>query len=557
MGFEGISNKNVDKKESQHRFDDGMFDDTGFQEIVPTEENPDTLEAAEEYQQTVSNRLEAREFSKEHSQFYRDRLARDIRSKRRDLSDFLQGKKRDVEELELSHQETLNSLQSQISQRESEYVNRTEYKEKFELFKAEVSELEGELEAIKNSFWQRLFGKEKLAVLESKKHTLDAQASLLYEPDRERILELTKEIDEYKSQLENEKENSRSAHIISEIKEHSFFVQDSYVSEAKDLIKNFYDGNLELKRELENNPMSRDVAENCRAHGVLLRHGVPDPYEKRVDDPDWSGNNSVIDTKQLEASERLLFAASVQPALSTHTEVVSGGHMKQGFIVGGGEITAASKTDLFSYASNFDSRNPKYDRDIVSSYSPRIQESFAEAVEHAGDRQRSWNEIIVQHPEFSAIYTEDVGEYGKYTEEGHNLFYTKAKWALEQSAALGMPAVVILESGQIINIATDEEMTHEELLSKTVQHSPSERSLMFDAAIQQGGLQSEDNSQSQVQIEQRFNAFAEEFRVDPEMEEYKQINRELAQAKLDILEAEKIAANHAVREMWEREKKNQ
>ncbi|MEY2665378.1 MAG: hypothetical protein RLZZ480_483 [Candidatus Parcubacteria bacterium] len=556
MKFEGGSRQEVIKKPHED-FDDGFDLDSYPPDEVSDSSVVEGSDAEEldiqetEHQQAIVDRLEARAFSKEHSQFYRDRLARRIWQRRGELRRFLDKQDKDISNLEESRDGTLNYLNNQIGRHEEEKLERQRYIEEFESLKKEVSELESEIEDIKNSFWKRFIYRDKLAILESKRREMNSKQDQMYEPDRARFQALDQQISEMRLRLEEEEKSVRTDNRIAEIRQHSFFVQDNYVTGSKKLIKEFYQGNLELSRESEEDSMARDVAENCRELGVLLRHGVPVPNPQAIDvfTLGATENNKVIDSATLNPSERVQLAVSLQPAISTHT----GWGWSQGLLVGGGEITSAGESDLFTHADGLDSRNPKYEEGQVSSLMPDIKQRFKDAVENQGKpgNKRPHNEIVVKHPKFSAVYTVDSeGKYGTYNEfDGRNLFDTpETRWALEQSVITGLPAVVILESGKMINIATDEEVTMEELLVRPVEHSVEERLSMFSGTVEKNVT--ETGVVAGEELSERLEYFDAVHEEDQPMEQYKQVNRELAEAKLLALEYEREEARRKIKEKY-------
>ena len=499
----------------------------------------------------VSDRLEAREFSKEHSQFYRDRLARKIWQRRYDLRSFLDKQDKDISSLEESRESKSKYLEGDISRSDKERSERLQYVEKFDSFKREVSELESEIESIKSSFWKKFVHRDKLSVLESQRRNLSYKEEDMYEPDRARLSELDQKITKYKDLLDEHQKSEQTDRRIAQIRDESFFRQDTIVSGSKQLIKEFYEKNLDLKNQHEEDPAARDVAENCREMSVMLRHGVPIPDPRAMDTftPGATGNNSILDSTKLDSTDRIQLALALQPAISTHTSK----GWSQGLLVGAGEITAAGESDLFTFADGLDSRNPKYEEGQASSLMPDIKQRFKDAVENQGKpgNVRLHNEIVVKHPKFSAVYTVDNGgKYGVYNElDGRNLFDTpETRWAHEQSIITGLPAVVILESGKMINIATDEEVTMEELLARPVEHSVEERLSMFSETLEKnvtetGVVTAED-------LSERFEYFDVAHEKEQRMEQYKQMNRELAEARLHALEYERAEANRRVKELF-------
>jgi hypothetical protein len=550
MKLEGGFQQEVVKKPSKDF--DGGFDIDNYPSDEVTHSTPvEDLDAEEsdvqevERQRVIADRLEARVFSKEHSQFYRDRLAWKIWEARKGLILQQENDEQRIEKINATKEQDLQSRRGQIQGLEAKNQERQLYVERVEALKQEVAELEQSIEDNKNSFLGRLFGKEKIARLEKQK------TQLIEDTDYDRKVEgleyslgeierLSAEIAKLKSWLEVEEQSAGTEDRIAEIRQKSFFAQDKLVTNSKSWIKDFYEKNLDLKKELDEDPKARDVAENCRELGVLLRHGVPIPNPGALDTftPGSTENNSVIDSTQLDSSDRIRLALSLQPAIATHT----GSGWPQGLLLGGGEITSAGKSDLFTYASGLDSRNPKYEPGQVSSLMPDIKERFKDAVENQGKigNKRFHNEVDVLKPIFSAIYTIDSGDrYGRYNEfDGKDYFETpETRWALEQSMITGLPAVVILESGKMINIATDEEVTIEQLLDRPVEHSIEERLEMFDETIQSNVK--ENSVATEEELSERFEYFDAVEKNDQAMEQYKQLNRELAEAKLHLWESER------------------
>ena len=555
MGFESVSKNESPKTEAFEDNFDGSpdaaqpFDDTIVQESMNEAADHSGVNSPD-HQLSVDERLEARKFSKEHSQFYRTRLAWKIWEARKDLAIQREKKEKKITEIGFDKEQRLQSYQDSVERLEARNQERQLYIERVEALRQEVAELEQSIEDTKNSFLGRLFGKEKIATLEKQKRQLleDTDFDRQVESQQFNLSEIeavTAEITKLRSWLEAEEQSTQAEDRIAEIRQESFFAQDKLVTNSKSWIKDFYDKNLDLKKELDEDLKARDVAENCRELGVLLRHGVPIPNLEAVArfTEGSTENNSVIDSTQLDSSDRIRLALSLQPAISAHT----GSGWSQGLLIGGGEITAADESDLFTYASSLDSRNPKYEPGQASSLMPDIKERLKSAVENQGkiERKRSFrwrphNEIDVIRPKFSAIYTVDnEGKYGTYNEfDGKDYFETpETRWALEQSMVTGLPAVVILESGKMINIATDEEVTMEDLLARPVEHSIEERLEMFDETIQSNVK--ENGVATEEELSERFEYFDTVEKNDQAMEQYKQLNRELAEAKLHLWESER------------------
>ena len=532
-----------DARKSHHRLEADATR-TENPETAADEEHGESRDGQE--RRASSERLEARAFSKEHSQFHRDRLARQIWDDRARLATLLEDKTRTIDRLTSSREESLGYLKERLAEKRRQ----VELHEGFEAFQREVKELEEEVETIKTGFWRRLTRKDRLIELESRLSELQqdgpAEAPPLHGAT---ISDLKDEMRSLKSRLEEAENEPLTAESIAEIRESMLFFQDDAIIRSKNLITEFYSKNLDIKRSLVEDPGARDVAEISRRHGVLLRHGVPSPFRADIegDAATWAENNGSIDSAGLDPQSRMLFAAAVQPCLSTHTEAPAGAKFfAQGLLVTGGEVLAAHKSDLFTYANDLDMRIPKDDNGQVSSFMPDIGDSVARAIHDAGTmNERPWNEIVVRHPRFSAVYVKDAGEWGQFSDGGYyDKFHAKAVWALEQAANLGIPAVVILESGKMINIATGEEVTNEELLDETVQYSPEEREPLLDKTGYESHVRDIGVSESMAE---RLAALGADASGNLEAEGRKRRNIELARRKIEALEAERRAAAERIR----------
>jgi hypothetical protein len=487
----------------------------------------------EERQQVIQERLDAREFSKEHSQFQRDQLAQQIKSSRFYRRKEINETNQKADQLEVQNEESLRYYQGEIEREEKKLEEMEAISAEAKEARVVIEELDSQIEEIKSSFWRRLLHSSKAEQLEREKAQTKYNAPA-YPPTEAEVASPQAKISGYAGDLERLQNDPR----LVALRDQAFFIQDQLVKDSKDKISIFYKDNLFLRSESKEDPEARDVKKNCLELGVLLRHGVPDPSYVGVDvfTGTSRANNEVVDIQELESAQRMALAASIQPALSTHTE----GMMSQGLIVSGGEITAAEQSDAGSKAVDFDTRFPKYDPNAASSnVMPNIKESFKNAVEKVGDTSnlREWNEILVKRPEFSAVYILDDGEYGTVTEVGITNMPKNTQWALEQSIELGMPAVIILESGVIMNLATDEEMTKEDLILRSVMHSPQERRELLENALGDN-LEKLRDSNTKTKAEERLDIFGENFSSDEEMERYKALNRELAQARLDKYKAD-------------------
>jgi hypothetical protein len=537
MSFErGFSKPRIPAERESGDRDVESEDADGVDELALDKDVSEQSDISVEDTQT-STRQEVRAFTKEHSQFYRDQLAQRIRGRR----SWVRRKRGELLDEASSVDEGIEMWRSEGEQIQSELESLEGQKKDIEALQVDVEELESEIEAIKASFWKPIFKRDELNALASRL-TLAKHKQMISEFDYGRI---TEKLELAGKELQRNNELIEAGNKqVSELVSTAFYEDDALVTEAKGMISDFYAKNLRIKQQEEEAPAARDATALSKKHNVLLKHGIIDKNESGEEQflYNSTNNNGVVSTVELSPSQKINLVAALEPTLSTHTE----GPFRKGLIVGQGEVTAAYNFDAGTYAVDFDERVAKYDESRVSSLMPNIEERFDSSVKNPGDGFREWNEIIVKRPKFSALYIKSDGEFGKKDSFGRNKFFKSAKWALEESIRLGIPAVVELDTGEYINLATDEVVTKEELLSYTGTYSPEERAKLFtEAQINQG-----ESFKKQVDTEGRIQAVSERGGGDAEeVDDLKQFIKEMAQARLDLLLAEEeVVAQQLIKE---------
>ena len=513
---------------------------------------------------SVDERLEAREFSKENSRAARKRLAEQIVQKRRwyrvtipeiiarqDTAVALEQEKTAGQQAE--RLQTIEELEKNLASLKTD-------REQWVALETELSEVETQLEKVKAGFWAYFLNRftKKIDQLRDQRQRLyeqEAETPFVHEyqvPNTERDLEQKNALHQQSTQYEK---GGLQEMLDKNKKELQRLIEDdNWVETSEKQIKRFYEKNLDLKREREENPEERDVVANCRKNNVVLMHGFSIYGNNHGD------NNPSFDMRSSLGAEGAFLMAALEPAVSASSKSLDVEQSVQfprqemysstGFILAGGEITSAYSRDAGTYAHDLDSRFPKYDASAVSDYQEDISNQL-EKVINSNDRKflqsASYNEISVKHPKLAALYVHDEDDaFGKEFSDG-NYSHTgslrgeagtrKLKIMLGLAEKMGLPLILTKKSGEMVSLTEgNRPVTLDELLDNPVQYSPEERMEFLAEANIAEKMRETTGEETQQQMDKKIVGFTKNFDgVDPVMEERKQRNKDLATVQLRLL----------------------
>lgn len=547
-------------------------------ELPQSEQSTEVLEVPEESKTDLSNaeRLEAREFSKEHSRAARSRLAKQIINKRwwyrvripditAEQDAVVAVEQEKVATQQAGRLQTLETLEIDLEKLKTE-------REQWVALETELTEVGTQLEKVKAGFWAYFLNRftKKIDQLEVKRIELYQQeestprVSEWAVPIAERDLEQKKLLHEQSAHYED----GVIARMLEKNKDtlQSLIKDDNWVETSKKQIRELYEKNLELKHEYDaEDPEERDVAASCRKHNVILMHGFPIGTESAQTDM----NQPSFETYSFLGEERALVMAALEPAVATSSKSLDSSVSEQftrremyyntGFILAGGEVMSAYANDAGTYAHDLDSRFPKYDSALVSDLQRDITENFAQAQDAEVRNERSMgghNEISVKHPKIAALYIHDQHDhfgksdtqltkegflhpYGVSTEVTIPTSQNVLKKMLTLAERMGLPLILTKKSGEMVNLLEGSRpVTLDELLDQPITYSPEERMAFLEEANVGEKMREATGDKTKKQIDAKLAKFSEEFGgTDPVMEERKQRNKALAAAQLRLMNA--------------------
>jgi hypothetical protein len=523
---------------------------------------------------SAEERLEAREFSKENSRAARSRLAKQIMQKRWWYRVRVPEITAEQDAVVAIDQEKVATQQSERMQTledlEKSLVNLKTEREQWVALETELNQVGTQLEKVKAGFWAYFLNRftKKIDKLEARRVELYQQEELTPRvsewavPSAER--DLKQKTASHQQSTEYEKGGIQRMLDKNAETLQSLIKDDDWAETSKRQIKEFYEKNLELKRNREDNPELRDVTENCRKNNIVLMHGFP----IGIDSADTAENQPSFETYSFLGEERALVMAALEPAVAVSSKSLDPALAEQfskremyyltGFILGGGEVMSAYKTDAGTYAHDLDSRFPKYDSSAASDYQMQIAENLQQAITSPEERNSrpigAHNEISVKHPKIAALYIHDekdlfgksrvqliadglIGPYGNVVEDTVPTSQAVLKKMLGLAERMGLPLILTKKSGEMISLTDGRRpVTLDELLDNPISYSPEERLSFLDEANVAEKMREATGAKTQQQIARKMTGFAENFEgIDPVMEERKQRNKGLAAVQLRLL----------------------
>ena len=206
--------------------------------------------------------------------------------------------------------------------------------------------------------------------------------------------------------IEIEKDILERIKIIEEIQ---IVINDtSLLEEAKQKLANFYSSQAELKSIFEREGKDRDVTVLSKEKGYIFLHGVPTKLRQMLN---TSANNPTLNTKSMDAGDKLSFVIGLEPTISVSVVKEGNSDLKAyypfGIILGGGEVLSAYKEDSGTIAEGLHSRRSKYDAETKST---NIQPEAGVKLQSAVDfplKHSTWgehNEVVVEDPKAVGLY---------------------------------------------------------------------------------------------------------------------------------------------------------
>lgn len=346
------------------------------------------------------NKDEVRDFSKRYSSFRRSEVASQIWKIRKEY----QEKKKQTEQQNIENQERRVKISEELETRKREV----------EQIEKEISDFEKNIQEKKSKIWHKfinLFGQKEL------------NEEIQMEAAQKRLSIAQQEILE-----KNE--------LLTEVRD--AILESSDMENAKSLLKDFYNEQSEIKTKLEEEREQRDLAKIAKERGVTIVHGLPlDSFEMN----NTSENNTLINTKEVDAQSKIQMILGIEPTLSTSTINEKSKYNKGimypfGVILGGGEVVSAYQGDAGTETESLYARRSKYDKNLTKSV---IQNNITKKIEDAienplaiGERSEDgalgmgFNEIIVENPKVSGLYVDlenkssklvDIDQINKISEQ--------------------------------------------------------------------------------------------------------------------------------------------
>ena len=412
--------------------------------------SPDKRVSAEiEETDSQENINETKDFSKRYSSFKRSELASQVWQMRRDR----QQQKKQTEQQNLEIQEQRAKINEEMG----------ETKEKIGRMEKAISNLEKSVQEQNGKIWYKFtnfFKKDKL--------------------DDEKILEIAQE-----KMSQAEEDLAEKSKLLDETRE--VILESSGLNDAKEELKNFYDEQSEIKNKFEEEREQRDLSKISREKGVTFIHGLPlDNFEMN----NTSENNTLIDTREVDAQAKIQMILSLEPTLSTSTingkaEFNKGMMYSFGLILKGGEVVSAYRGDAGTVTDNLYARRSKYDKGLEKSV---IQEDISGKIEKAieqplpagwqgsedGAVGAGYNEIVVQNPKVSGLYI-DLETTNK------TIVVSQVKHISEQ---LGLP-VIGLKEGKMFDLTNGgKEISLDDVLNSKKDLTPQEKINMAEESIE-------------------------------------------------------------------------
>lgn len=351
---------------------------------------------------------ELRDFSKKYALSFRKETAQKINNLRFAYENKLVEKPKEIEK----YQEDISVKKDEKEKKEQELL----------LIQKDLEEKERELESLqqsmnewKNEFWVKIrsFLSKKSVEEELKLYTSSIETIKNYisnkevegQTQEEILNRLNKEIEE-KYRLIEETESLLSS--------------EEELEEIKNASSNFYSKIKQEKINLDLDSKFRDITTISLKNEALFCHALP--IEREYDNS-FSQNNALVNTRKIEAEEKIKMIIGIEPTISvssinnTSQKLVR----KFGVILKGGKILSAYAGDAGTLIEeNINNRKSKYDSDLKhSNLQSGIEEKINKALLHINTRtednngsissmDQGWNEIIVENPQLAGIYCQDV-----------------------------------------------------------------------------------------------------------------------------------------------------
>ncbi len=214
--------------------------------------------------------------------------------------------------------------------------------------------------------------------------------------------------------------------VTSELQEQ--IADDSELQQARKLLSDFYDKENASWQEYEAERQAGNVQQLSKEYGVFFVHGI----QRYTPD-----KNSPL-LSSVETTDKFRIAFALSPTLSASTIRPGDGRgnywASQGFIIGNGTVTEAHRSDATTQTRGLFGR---------ASLSQQRKQPIAEQVQTAihaptSNGNRSYNELVIDHPELSAVYAtvDDIPH-------NYNPFDEERNQAYEIAEHLGLPFVVL------------------------------------------------------------------------------------------------------------------
>lgn len=411
----------------------GFADDVNVTTLKITELSE---KAKTEVAELARHSPEVRDFTKQYSGFWRDRLAEKIRDARS------------------QYREKQASFRAVNLERG---VKRTELDAEIAILATEIGETDAKLESQKNEL-----EKEKSRIAYRIANLIGRPKAM---PNESIIQGMETESAELRTRLEEKRGLAKESEEI--------ILDGHELKDARAEIDKFYEEQMGIQKVFEQEKASeRDVATVSNEKGVLFLHALSlDGYVST----NTSENNPIIDTEKMTSLDKVRIVLGVEPAISVSTRNIIGENKVEtmypmGLIIGAGTVLSAYGGDAGTYADNPSVRRSQDDDRLKSA----VQEDFSQNMKGALERELSmsssgavgsataWNELVVENPMVSGVFIQ-MNSFGNEATRA----VASMKQAFIMSKEFGLPVYGIRHNGEMLQFLSEDFSTiaQEEVLS--------------------------------------------------------------------------------------------